>query len=373
MIYFDNAATGGFKPYLVTQATEYSIKYLLANPSRSGHKLSKLGEEFIYKCRKQLHLFFNNDDLSRCILTKNCSEALNMAIFGTVKKGGHIIISCYEHNSVIRPIKMLESLGYITYSVAYPKKDKITSQDIMPLIKQNTYLVIINGASNVTGEIADIGDIGSLLKPLDIIFMVDGAQLAGHYKIDLLSQNIDILAVAGHKGLHSIMGCGALIFNKNININPIFCGGTGTESFSPTPSNYPELLEYGTHNLPSVCSLYEGIIYTRENLDFFSKNLYEKTRFCIELLKSLKLKIYSKPNPCGIVSFACDKIDSIALAELLSEKYDIATRGGFHCAPLAHEFLKTKNCGLLRVSFSPQNTHYEIKKLYFALKEIIDF
>lgn len=373
MIYFDNAATGGFKPYLVTQATEYAIKYLIANPGRSGHKLSKLAEEFIFKCRKQLAEFFNCNDLSRNILTKNCSEALNIAIYGTVKKGGHIIITCYEHNSVIRPIKALASLGLISYSVAYPKNTAITTEDIKPLIKQNTYLVIVNGASNVTGEIADIGNIGALLKPLDIIFMVDGAQLAGHYKIDMQKDNIDILALAGHKGLHSIMGCGALLFNKNINIKPVFCGGTGTETFAELPSSYPELLEYGTPNLPAICSLYEGLIYTKDNLDFFSKNLTEKTNYCIELLKTLKFKIYSKANPCGIVSFSCDKIDSIALAEILSDKYDIATRGGFHCAPLAHSHLKTIENGLLRVSFSPQNTQYEIKKLYYALKEIIAF
>ena len=373
MIYFDNAATGGFKPYLATQATEYSIKYLLANPGRSGHKLSKLGEDFVYKCRKQLCSFFNNDTLSNIAITKNCSEALNIAIFGTVKKGGHIIFSCYEHNSVIRPIKMLASLNYISYSVISPKTTTITAEDIKPLIQENTYMVIINGASNVTGEIADIYNIGALLKPLDIIFMVDGAQLAGHYKIDMQKQNIDILAVAGHKGLHSIMGVGALLFNKKTVINPIFCGGTGTEPFEDLASSYPELLEYGTHNLPAICSLYEGLIYTNDNLEFFAKNLFDKTRFCIELLKSLKLKIYSKPNPCGIVSFACDKIDSITLCDILSEKYDIATRGGFHCAPLTHNFLNTQNNGLLRVSFSPQNTHYEIKKLYYALKEIIAF
>ncbi len=373
MIYFDNAATGGFKPYLVTQATEYSLKYLLANPGRSAHKLSKLGEEFIFKARKQLFEFFNAEDLSRIILTKNCSEALNIAIFGTVKKGGHVIISCFEHNSVIRPIKLLANLGYITYDIAYPKTDRITKEDITPLIKENTYLVIINGASNVTGCIADYELIGELLHSLDITFILDGAQLAGHYKIDMKNHHVDILAVAGHKGLHSIMGSGALLFNKKTKIEPIFCGGTGTETFEDLPSYYPELLEYGTANLPAICSLYEGLIYTSENLDFFAKTLIKKTKFCIELLKSLNFKIYSNENPCGIVSFAHEKIDSITLANTLSEKYDIATRGGFHCAPLAHEFLKTQNCGLVRVSFSPQNTNYEIKKLYYALKEIIAF
>jgi len=373
MIYLDNAATGGFKPYLVTQATEYALKYLLANPGRSGHKLSMVGEEFIYKTRKQVSSFFNNDDVSRTIFTKNCSEALNMAILGTVKKGGHIIISAFEHNSVLRPVKFLHRLGLIEYSVAYPSTNKITRADVEPLIKENTYLVIINGASNVTGEINDIDNIGQLIKNSGIIFMVDGAQLGGHEKIDMQKQNIDILCLAGHKGLYSIMGCGLLLFNKKTTISPVFHGGTGTETFEDYPSAYPELLEYGTHNLPAICSLYEGVIYVNENLDFFAKNLINKTKFCIELLKSLKLEIYSSPNPCGIVSFAHTSMDSITLSNILSEKYDIATRGGFHCAPLAHKHLKTENSGLVRISFSPQNTNYEIKKLYYALKEITSF
>lgn len=373
MIYFDNAATGGFKPYLVTQATDYALKYLLANPGRSGHKLSMLGEEFIYKARKIATSFFNAEDLSRTIFTKNCSEALNIAIWGTVKKGGHIIISAYEHNSVIRPIEKLNRLGLVEYSVVYPDENgKITKEDVSKLIKENTYLVIISGASNVTGEVVDVGLIGALLKPLGITFMVDGAQSGGHIKIDMQKDNIDILCLAGHKGLHSVMGSGILLFNKKTEILPIFCGGTGTETFETEAFSYPEKLEYGTLNLPSICALYEGIIYTQENLDFFYKTLISKTKFCIELLSSLKIKIYSKPNPCGIVSISLDKTDSITLSQILSNKYDIATRGGFHCAPLIHKHLKTDDNGLLRISFSPQNTNYEIKKLFYALKEIIE-
>ncbi len=371
MIYFDNAATGGFKPYLSIQSAEYALKYLIANPGRSGHRLSMVAEEFIYKTRKELANFFGAEDLSRVILTKNCTEALNIALLGTAKKGGHIIVSCYEHNSVIRPLEMLKSWGIIDYSICYPTTDKITAQDIAPLIKNDTYLVCINGVSNVTGVENDILGIGKFLENQNIIFMVDGAQACGHTPIDMTNTGVDILCFAGHKGLNGIMGSGGLVFNKKTQILPVFSGGSGTETFNAIPSAYPEKLESGTMNLPAICSLYEGVIYTRQNLNFFRKSLYSLSENTIKLLSTLPLKIYSKPNTAGIVAVESKKIDSVNLCSMLSEKYDIATRGGFHCAPLVHKFLGTADNGLLRISLSPHNTCFEVKKLYYSLKEIL--
>ena len=371
MIYLDNAATGNFKPYLSLQSAEYALKYLNANPGRSGHRLSLVGEEFIYKTRKELATTFNAEDISRVILTKNCTEALNIALLGTAKKGGHIIISCYEHNSVLRPVQMLKDWGIIDYSVCYPTTDKITSQDIAPLIKENTYLVCLNGVSNVTGVENDIKGVGNYLKNLDIIFMVDGAQACGHTPIDMQADGIDVLCFAGHKALNGIMGSGGLIFNKKTEIKPVFSGGSGTETFEKLPSNYPELLESGTMNLPAICSLYEGVIYSRQNLNFFRKTLLSLTQTTVKLLGSLPINFFSKPNTSGIVALESKEIDSVALCSTLSEKYDIATRGGFHCAPLVHKFLGTSENGLLRISLSPHNTYFEIKKLYYCLKEIL--
>lgn len=371
MIYLDNAATGGFKPYLALQSAEYALKHLNSNAGRSGHRLSILAEEFVYRTRKQIAHLFNGEDLSRVIFTKNCTEALNMALLGTVKKGGHIIISCYEHNSVIRPVEMLKSLGYIDYSVCYPHNEKITAEDIAPLIKDNTYLVCINAVSNVTGIEQDITSIGKFLHEQNIIFMIDGAQACGHSLIDMQAQHIDVLCFAGHKGLNSIMGVGGLVFNKDTQINPIFTGGSGTETFSSIPSVYPEKLEAGTLCLPSICSLYEGAVYTEQNLGFFRKSLLKLTDATIKTLSPLPIKFYSKPNTAGIVAIESQKIDSVTLCSMLSEKYDIATRGGFHCAPLVHKMLNTCDNGLLRISLSPHNTCFEIKKLYYSLKELL--
>ena len=177
MIYLDNAATGGFKPNNVIDKAVNAIKYLNANAGRSGHRLSKTGLEFIYSARKTLSNFFNNKCVEKVIFTKNCSEALNTAIFGTVKKGGHVITTVFEHNSVLRPLYSLKDKGIITLTVVSPENNKcITATDIKKVITDKTYMVIVNNISNVTGAVNDVQEIGNFLKDKDILFMVDGAQ-----------------------------------------------------------------------------------------------------------------------------------------------------------------------------------------------------
>lgn len=369
MIYFDNSATGGFKPYLAIQSAVYALNHLNANPSRSAHKLSVTAEEFVYKTRKALCEFFNAEEISRVIFTKNCTEAINLAIFGYVKAGDHVITTYADHNSVLRPLFHLEKEGIISLSVAYPEKEELTTDDILKAVNEKTSLIVLSPVSNVTGKFFDYTPLSKALKGTKIKLLIDGAQACGHIALDL-SQGIDMLAVAGHKGMNAIQGVGALIFNKSVEIKPLIFGGSGSETFAPVPSSYPESLEAGTLNLPAICSLYEGTIHAGKNLKNTATTLLALTEFLIEKLKELNVKIYSAPNESGIVAFSSEKIDSINLSEILSDKYDIAVRGGFHCAPLLHKFLKTDEAGLLRVSLSPYNTKREITKFIFALKEI---
>ncbi len=370
MIYFDNSATGGFKPYLAIQSAVYALNYLNANPLRSGHSLSLTAEEFVYKTRKELCSFFHGDDVSRVIFTKNCTEALNVAIFGYVKKGDHVITTYTDHNSVLRPLYHLRQKGYASFSVAYPEKEELTTEDILKLVNEKTSLIVLSPVSNVTGKFFDFTSLTQELKGTKIKLLIDGAQACGHIALDL-SRGIDMLAVTGHKGMNAIQGVGALIFNKSVELSPLIFGGSGSETFAPVPSSYPESLEAGTLNLPAICSLYEGTVHARKNLKNTALTLLSLTEFLIAKLKEVNVKIYSAPNESGIVSFLSEKIDSITLSKILSDKYDIAVRGGFHCAPLLHKFLKTDEVGLVRVSLSPYNTKREISKLIFALKETL--
>ncbi len=374
MIYFDNGATGGFKPRNVQETAISIIKYLLANPGRSGHRLSRRGAEFVYSARKRVSNFFNNDCVEKVIFTKNCSEALNMSILGCLKQGDKVITTIFEHNSVLRPLFTLRDKNIISLTIIAPENKKfITKSDVEKHFDSNTKCVIVNHASNVTGAISEVEKIGEFLKDKDCLFIVDGAQSGGHLKIDMIKQNIDILCLAGHKGLYSISGVGVLLMQKHVDIDNIYSGGTGTESFNPhQPTCYPEKLEIGTLNLASIASLEEGIRYIENSVDFIGQTLTNLTAYLIENLKIVPyVTIYSVPNQVGIVSFSVKGISSIEISEILSSNYDICVRGGFHCAPLVHKFFKTDDDGLTRISLSPHNTKKELDYFLNAIKEIV--
>lgn len=373
MIYFDNAATGGFKPSTVLDTTTSVLKYLNANPGRSGHSLSQTAGDYVYSCRQKVCDFFGVLDPSKVIFCKNCTEALNIAILGSIK-GGIVLTSTLEHNSVLRPLYYLEKQNIITMKVIKPKNNKfITLEDIAENYSSEVSAVCLNYISNVTGEISEIAKIGEFLKDKPTLFIVDGAQAGGHIPISLSSLNVDMLALAGHKGLYSIMGVGILLLSKNVSPEPITFGGTGTESFNPNqPDCYPERLESGTLNLPAICSLEEGIRYIENNLSFIQERLVLMTDYLISKLKEIDgVRVYSTKNPAGIVSFEILNLPSNEATDILSAKYNIACRGGYHCAPLVHKMLGTDSYGLIRASLCVHNTKSEQNALISAVKEII--
>lgn len=372
MIYLDNAATGGFKPSQVIDTAVSVIKFLNANPGRSGHRLSKTAQEYVYSCRKKVAEFFGAENPSRVIFTKNCTESLNIAIHGGIKKG-RVLTSALEHNSVLRPLNTLNSKGIISLTVIKPKNNRyISVEDIMENYSPDVSAVCLNAVSNVTGESSNLNLIGDFLKDKDALFIVDGAQAGGHTHLSVKEQNIDMLCLAGHKGLYSIQGVGVLILSSRANPTAIFQGGTGTESFNPfQPDCYPERLESGTLNLPAICSLEEGVRYVEKNIEYIGNHLLDETSYLISQLNKInRVKVYSTPNKYGIVSFEIEGVPSSDVAEILSSKYDIAVRAGYHCAPLVHKMLNTENDGLVRSSIGMHNTRRELNALIVAIKEI---
>lgn len=371
MIYFDNAATGGFKPRAVIDAADTVNRYLLANPGRSGHRLSITGAKSVLDTRTLIAELFGAS-ADRVIFTKNCTEALNFAILGSVKEGGHVITTVYEHNSVLRPLFALEKRGIISLDIVFPKEGESIVSGIKEKINDKTYMIAVTAASNVTGEVLPIQQIGNLANDFSLLFLVDGAQAGGHIPIDIKKQNISFLALAGHKGLYGPMGSGALIINDDNDLEPIIFGGTGSESFSPDqPNLYPDKLESGTLNLPAIVALGEGVRYVKNNLLGFSKHLVSATATLIDGLKKVpKITCFSSPNPVGIVSFTHQTLPSTELADVLDKDYDVAVRGGFHCAPLIHKHLNTQEVGMVRASLSPQNSSREIAYLINAVAKI---
>lgn len=363
MIYLDNAATGGFKPVSVQNAVSASLK-LCANPGRSGHRLSVALAERVYACRELLFKLFDGYSTERVVFTKSCTEGLNLALLGVLKTGDHVVTTALEHNSVLRPLEYLKRKGVITYSVAPLTDGTIQAERIASLVTERTRLVAVTSASNVTGAIPDLKKIRSLL-PERVLLLTDGAQGGGHIPLRMRETGIDMLALAGHKGLNAVQGASAFLFSERVSPDPLIMGGTGSESMNlGMPSFYPDRLEGGTLSYPAIVSLFEGALTVKSELDKNAEKLIKITKATGEEIQKLpRYRLYSKPNPCGILSFAHESLSSEELATLLSERFDIATRGGLHCAPLAHEGLGTSPAGLVRASFSP----YQSPKDAFAL------
>lgn len=378
MIYFDNAATGGRKPDSVLRAVQASLAGICGNPGRSGHALSVALAGQVYECRENLRRFFCADSAERVILTKNCTEALNIAIFGlinaqTYDKKPHIVSTVAEHNSVLRPLFFLERQGKIELTLAPLTDGKILPESIAGAVQENTLACVFTLASNVTGAAIDPAAVRALL-PARVYTICDGAQACGHIPIDMRAAGIDALAVAGHKGMHGIQGSGALLFSERLELAPYMYGGTGSESFNPAmPDFYPDKLEAGTLSCPAAASLTEGVLYLETHMEDAAKKVYAMTEQLVEGLQKIKnVRVFSRPNPYGIAAFSCSKLQSEFFAQELSDDYRIAVRGGLHCAPKMHDALGSGRDGLVRASLSEFNSPAEVQEFLKAAQEIAE-
>lgn len=371
MIYFDNAATGGRKPDAVLSAVHAAVQ-VCANPGRSGHKLSLSCAKIVQDCRVALQTFFGGAAFDRVVFTKNCTEALNIALLGTLDEGDHVVVSCMEHNSVLRPLEYLKKTRGVTYDVCpLDGSLNISPDDVRARLRPNTRMVTVTTASNVTGATPPLRAIRDAL-PKEVLFLCDGAQGAGHIPLSMQELGIDFLTLAGHKGLHGVQGSGALLFSDRVEPRPIVYGGTGSMSISlDMPDFYPDGLEAGTLAFPAIVSLLEGVRFLTFHQNVDAARITTLTARLLNGLQRLpSYQSFSMPNPCGIVAFRHKEVQSEYLADALSTKYGVAVRGGLHCAPLMHEALGTLDGGLVRASLSRYSNEYEVDKLLDALSAL---
>lgn len=369
MIYFDNAATGGFKPDGVTQAVR-AATINCANAGRSGHRLSLACAERTYACRKLLCDFFGAYSPDRVVFTKNCTEALNIALFGTLRQGDTVVSTVAEHNSVLRPLHALERRGVKVLLAPLTKGGDIDIKAFCALAGGGAKAAVITLASNVTGCAPDISAVRAAI-PEDTLLICDGAQACGHVKIDMKKLGIDALAVAGHKGMLGIQGSGALVFSERFNPEPVLCGGTGSESFNlDMPDFYPDRLESGTISYPAIVSLGEGALYLKSHMyENRDRTIYLTDLLIDGLAKTDGVRVYSKSNDFGIVAFSLKNMQAEEAAYRYSEEYSVCVRGGLHCAPLMHAALSSD--GLIRASLSAFNNEREIDYFLRATQKLI--
>lgn len=372
MIYLDNAATTNYKPKQVIDAVNDCMTKYPFNPNRSNNKQALELQQKLYDLRKKLSLLYNNGSEQNIVFTCGCTQALNLAILGTARRG-HIIISTTEHNSVLRPVMQLKRKGYVDVSVVEPDENGQISVDVLSKqLRNDTYLLCVSHASNVNGTQQKLAEIGLWARNNNLIFLSDCAQSAGYFSLDMIKNNVDMVAIAGHKGLHGIQGAGALIFNDRAVPRPITFGGTGTESQSyHQPTTVPDCLESGTLPTPAIMAMDAGIDYWLSNWRENALTVTEMQSLITDVLLQIsKVKVYSTNNKSGIVAFNIGDRDSNEVADILSQKYDIAVRGGLQCAPLMHKYLGTTQQGIVRASVSCVTTKQDCYALLNAVEYI---
>lgn len=377
MIYFDNAATTLHKPHEVIEAIVHAMT-TAGNASRGTHTGSLAASRTVYETRKKIADFFHCSRADHVIFTSNSTEALNIAICGTLGKGDHIISTDLEHNSVLRPLYHLEEQGASLTFLSANKKGCIDYDDFKRSIKPNTKAIVCTHASNLTGNVLDIERIGRIAKAHNLLFIVDASQSAGCIEINMETMNIDILCFTGHKGLLGPQGTGGLCIHESVEIRPFKHGGSGIHSYEKgQPQAYPARLEAGTLNSHGIAGLCVAINYINTiTIPVIAKKEQELLwHFYKGICNIPEIHIYGDfdtKERAAILSLNIEGYDSGTVSDLLSQEYDIATRPGAHCAPRMHQALGTTETGAVRFSFSSFNTMEEVETAIQALKELVE-
>ncbi|MEG6616933.1 aminotransferase class V-fold PLP-dependent enzyme [Peptococcaceae bacterium 1198_IL3148] len=376
-VYFDNAATSWPKPPAVWQAMDYFMHQVGASPGRAGHKRTVVANGMVDETRELLAKQFNIDDPQQISFTLNATDGLNTAIKGLLKPGDHVVTSSMEHNSVSRPLYFLEQQGVIQVTkVKCSQQGHLCVQETERAIKPNTKLLVVTHASNVTGTIMPVKELGQLAKKYNLYFLLDASQTAGIEDIDVQAFNIDVLACPGHKSLFGPQGTGVLYVGGGLPLIPLRQGGTGSKSDTPgQPEILPEKYESGTLNAIGIAGLGAGLRFIqREGMERIRLREKQLAQRFISGAKDIpNLVIYGPMDldkQVPVVSFTFKNVKAGDVGKVLDEKYNIACRAGLHCAPDAHRTIGTFENKLVRFSFSYFNTPSEVDYALEALQQI---
>ncbi len=376
-IYLDNAASSYPKPDEVWKAMKQFHSSVGANPGRSGHRTSVEAGRILYDTRESLAGLFNIEDPLDIVFTLNATMALNTAIMGTVKAGDHMITSSVEHNSVARPIRYLENLGVeVTRLTCDSKTFDIDLEEVREAIRPNTKLVVLIHGSNVTGTILPVERVSEITKSKGIPLLVDAAQTAGSYPIDVDTMGIDMLAFTGHKSLFGPQGTGGLYVSLKLKIKPLLRGGTGSRSEDDIqPDFMPDRLESGTPNTIGLAGLNAGVeALLKDGIDEIVKHKELLTKRFLEGLAGIdKCEVYGKKDykdRLATVSLNIKGKQCSQVGQQLDDDYGVLVRCGLHCSPWAHKTLRTYPNGTVRFSFNYLNSFEDVDRTLLAIKDI---
>jgi cysteine desulfurase family protein len=360
----------------VAEAVDECLRIYCANPGRGAHKLAVEAARIIHRTRQKAAKFLGIKDSANVIFTQNATDSLNIAMYGLLSPGDHVVTSTMEHNAVVRPLKVLSKQGVNVSFVNGDRTGMLDPDDVFRALKPSTRLVVLTHASNVTGAIQPIWEIATSLKEKGVPLLVDAAQSAGTLPLDMEKIPVDLLACTGHKGLMGPQGVGLLYISPDLELRSVRQGGTGTHSEEEQDVlARPDRYESGTLNTPGIAGLGAGIDFLeKEGRDQLALHKHDLTQRLHHGLAAIdKVDVYGPPPnmPRGpLLTFNVADLPPSEVASRLDREFDIASRAGLHCAPGAHECIGTKGRGAVRLSIGPFNTQSEIDTAIAAVTKI---
>jgi cysteine desulfurase family protein len=362
--YFDNAATSYPKPPSVAAAVQHYFEHVHASAGRGVYREAVESRRIVDACRSALRKLFHARPTDHVVFTLNGTDALNLAIKAVVRPGDHVVTTCLDHNSVLRPLHALHEFAGISWTAVavQPQTTLLDTDNVASALRPDTRLVVVNHASNVTGTLQPIEAIAALCRARGVPLLVDAAQSAGHVPLDFAGAGVDLLACPGHKGLLGPLGTGVLLIRDGVEqqMRTVREGGTGSESERPIqPESLPDRFEAGSHNAPGIAGLLAAVEW------ILDRGLAELRRHELDLIERLIERLdaiagltwFGPREPqqrVGVFSLRIDGLEPGELSAVLESEFGILSRSGLHCAPLAHEALGTlKTGGTTRLSLGP--------------------
>ena len=385
MIYLDSAATSFYRPEQVARAVAQAIGSM-GNCSRGTHQAALASARVVYETREMLAQLFHAPGAEQVAFTANSTESLNIAVKGVLNPGDRVVTTVMEHNSVLRPLYEMEQLGAELVIVGCEgeqepedspvrRRGKLDMAALEAAITPGTKAVVLTHASNLTGNVNDLGKVGLWCRRAGAMLIVDASQTAGVFPIDMERDSIDILCFTGHKGLMGPQGTGGICLNTGVTVQPLLSGGSGIMTYSKThPGVMPTMLEAGTLNGHGIAGLRAALEYIQsQGVDSLREREQELMAAFYRQVRELPgVRIYGDfetEERAAVVSLNLGDEDSGAVSDYLAQEHGIYTRSGGHCAPLMHTALGTREQGAVRFSFSPFNTMEDVAAAVQALKE----
>lgn len=406
IVYFDQASSSSPKAKGLGEIITAYFEAGGYNISRGHYPGAEKAAVSVLNVRRMLTRYFNFDSYRRVVFTNNITHSLNLILKGFLKAGDEIITSSMEHNAVMRPLRQLSQQGVSVKVIEANEQGQTNPEDFAKEIGPKTRAIVCTAASNVCGTTQDIFAIGEIARAAGIHFIVDSAQLAGHFPVNLEDLYFSAFCFTGHKGLLGPQGIGGVLLKENFaeEIQALISGGTGSFSDSEEmPPHLPDSLEAGTPNLPGILGLGHAVNLKLEEKPF--EAFVKETRLLRDLILGLEENIpqneylirglglegaeaafsfaeehlhagrdfaSSLPPTMPLLSLDFTSHDNAELAYQLESRYGIMTRCGLHCAPRAHKTLKSFPQGTIRFSLGASNTEEEVAYVINSLKELLN-